>query len=47
MLADSGLWYQIQKIIPGQYWYYIIIGGAVLAALGGVWVWLRKKDGGG
>ena len=45
MLATNGLWTQLQRIMPGQYWYFLIIGLAVLAAAGGVWAWMRKKDG--
>jgi len=44
MLATNNFMYFIQRLLPGQYWYYIIIGMAVIAAAGGVWAWLRKKN---
>jgi len=28
--------------MPPQYWYYLILGLAIVAAAGGVWVWLKK-----
>ena len=43
MLANA-IMNLLQRILPGQYWYYAIIGLAVLAAIGGVWAWMRKKN---
>ncbi len=42
MLA-SDIMNLVYRILPGQYLYYVIIGLAVIAAAGGIWVWLRKK----
>jgi len=43
MLA-SGFMNLVYRILPGQYLYYVIIGLAAIAAAGGLWAWLRKKD---
>ena len=37
----------LYRVMPAQYWFYFTIGLAVVAAAGGIWAWLRKKDGGG
>ena len=42
MLADSFMYY-VQRFLPGQYWHWVIVGAAVVAALGGALLWMRKK----
>jgi len=45
MLANN-IMNLLYRICPPQYLYYVIIGLVVLAAAGGIWFWLKKKDGG-
>ena len=44
MLA-SDIMNLLHRILSPQYRYYLIIGVAVVVAIGGIWVYLKKKDG--
>jgi len=45
MLAANALLDLLYRIMPPQYWYYLVLGLAVVAAAVGVWVWLKKGGG--
>jgi len=45
MLA-SDIMNLLHRVLSPQYRYYMIIGLAVVAAIAGIWMYLKKKDDG-
>jgi len=45
MVVANALLDLLYRILPPQYWYYLVLGLAVVAAAVGIWVWLKKGGG--